>query len=162
MSNEPRQPPSIDIRAASVADLPSIFHLVRELLRELGEEGEQAGEIDVAGVGNALQSGGQFFAAVAELEGEIVGVVTVVETVAIYANGRYGIINEMYVMPAHRSAGVGERLLASVKETARTRGWSRVDVTAPEAARWTRTTRFYERNGFVFAGPKLRFPIESQ
>jgi hypothetical protein len=36
------------------------------------------------------------------------------------------------------------------------RGWTRLDVTAPEAERWTRTRRFYKKEGFVFAGPKLK------
>jgi hypothetical protein len=30
-------------------------------------------------------------------------------------------------------------------------------VTAPESARWSRSQGFYEREGFRFTGPKLKF-----
>jgi hypothetical protein len=42
---------------------------------------------------------------------------------------------------------------------ARERGWRRLDVTAPPGDAWRRTVAFYEKNGFVFTGPKLRLRI---
>ncbi len=82
-----------------------------------------------------------------------------VETFAIYAGGRHGIINEMYVAPAHRSSGTGARLMAEAAVVGRERGWRRLEVTAPEAPRWSRTRAFYERQGFAFAGPKLKLML---
>ncbi|HZY98599.1 MAG TPA: GNAT family N-acetyltransferase [Candidatus Baltobacteraceae bacterium] len=78
------------------------------------------------------------------------------EVGAIYANGPYGIIPEMYVVPSGRSTGVGRRLIERAVEIGRERGWSRIDVTAPESPAWERTVRFYESCGFRFAGPKLK------
>jgi len=52
-----------------------------------------------------------------------IGVVTVVEAFAIYANGRYGIINEMFVAPGHRSRGVGALMIDAVKALGSSRGW---------------------------------------
>ncbi|RKX31942.1 MAG: hypothetical protein DRP46_02215 [Candidatus Zixiibacteriota bacterium] len=79
---------------------------------------------------------------------------------AIYANGRYGIINEMYVPPEFRSSGFGEKLIETVKEYAKSRGWVRIDVTARPGEKWRRTVGFYKREGFTFTGPKLRFLFE--
>ena len=77
------------------------------------------------------------------------------ETFAIYANGCYGVINEMYVVPEHRSSSIGAGLVDAAARHGRSRGWRRIDVTAPESDRWVRTRRFYQSLGFVFTGPKL-------
>jgi GNAT superfamily N-acetyltransferase len=88
---------------------------------------------------------------------EIVGILTLNETFAIYANGNYGVIDEMYVIPSRRSTGIGKELVEAAKELGLQRGWSRIDVTAPESERWERTRRFYEKEGFAFTGPKLKY-----
>ena len=93
-------------------------------------------------------------------DGKIIGVMTLVETFAIYANGNYGIINEMYSDPEFRSVGVGAALIDAAKEYGKAKGWERIDVTAPESERWQRTRRFYESQGFAFTGPKLKFVLK--
>jgi GNAT superfamily N-acetyltransferase len=60
------------------------------------------------------------------------------------------------VAPGHRGAGLGRRLLDAAAAIGRERGWRRLDVTAPPGDAWRRSVAFYEKNGFVFAGPKLR------
>lgn len=146
------------IRQVLADDMGFVFDLVQRLLRELGEEGDEAGVLDVAALRAAWRSGEAGLAAFLAVaaDGTAIGVVTVAEAFALYANGRYGIINEMYVAPDHRSTGVGALLIEAVKAHGRARGWRRVDVTAPESARWVRTRRFYETQGFTFAGPKLK------
>jgi GNAT superfamily N-acetyltransferase len=78
---------------------------------------------------------------------------------ALYANGNYGIINEMYVVPEQRSEGVGALLIEAIKSYGLQQGWHRIDVTAPESDRWIRTKLFYENLGFVFTGPKLKLHL---
>ena len=149
---------SIVVKQATEEDIGSVIDLVQRLLIELGEEGDEAGLLDAAALGEAWRSGEErHFAFLALATGGVaVGVATVVEAFALYANGRYGIINEMYVAPEHRSGGVGALLVEAVKGFGRARGWRRVDVTAPESERWARTRRFYEKQGFIFTGPKLK------
>jgi len=89
--------------------------------------------------------------------GEVVGIMTVMETFAIYAGGHYGVIDEMYVIPENHSRGIGKELIAALMEFARQRKWQRIDVTAPPEEKWKRTVAFYEREGFVLTGPKMRF-----
>jgi GNAT superfamily N-acetyltransferase len=152
------QAPSISVIPAGVERAPIVFALVEQLLRELGEEGDEAGPVDEAALSSAWRARrDRHFAFLAHVgDSAAIGVVTVAESFAAYAGGLHGIINEMYVAPDYRSTGVGARLIEAVAALGRARGWRRVDVTAPEAARWARTRRFYERLGFRFAGPKLK------
>jgi GNAT superfamily N-acetyltransferase len=137
---------------------PAVIELVADLLGELGEEGDETGTLSVPELTAAWRANEKYhcaFLAYAE-DDSAVGVATVSIAFALYANGNYGIINEMYVVPEFRSAGVGAFLIEAIKSYGRKRKWSRIDVTAPESARWARTKRFYESQGFTFTGPKLK------
>jgi GNAT superfamily N-acetyltransferase len=81
------------------------------------------------------------------------------ESFAIYAGGNYGVIDEMYVVPDYRSRGIGQQFLAALQEFARQKKWQRIDVTAPPEEKWKRTLAFYENEGFIFTGPKLRLKL---
>lgn len=135
--------------------------MVLTLLRELGEEAEDLGVLEASRVRIAWQRAQDrihiFFAR--DENADIVGIAAAAEPFAIFANGEYGIINEMHVLSAHRSRGVGKRLLDEIKRLAQAKGWSRIDVVAPESKRWVRTSRFYEREGFTFAGANLKFNL---
>jgi len=151
-------PAAISVVRAAPEQLPVVLELIQRLLAELSDDPAEFVGWNPVQVGPALEAAGDRFAALLACTavGEIVGVVTLTEAVAAYAGGRYGIISELYVVPSHRSEGVGRSLLDAVKAYGRERGWRRVDVTAPPEARWERTVDFYRRNGFVFTGPKLR------
>jgi len=150
--------PPITIRRAEARDLPTVFALVEELLTELGEEGQETGSLAVDQLSSLCEGlADTHLAFLAETpEGEAVGVLTVAESFALYAKGQYGIINELYVRPTFRSTAVGAQLIATAARHGQSLGWRRIDVTAPESERWARTRDFYARQGFVFAGPKLK------
>jgi GNAT superfamily N-acetyltransferase len=143
----------------SIDDASEVLDSVLALLRELGQEAEGLGQLDVERTmqGWRRLSERVHVLAARDSGGAIVGVLTLCEEFAIYANGLLGVINEMYVVPSSRSQGVGKRLIDEAKALAREMGWSRLDVTAPESARWERTRAFYRREGFTFAGPKLKY-----
>ena len=90
---------------------------------------------------------------------KIIGLFTLTESQAIYAGGTYGVIDEMYVLPAYRSQNIGKIFLEKIKKIGIEKGWKRIDVTAPTEEKWKRTVRFYEKNGFVFTGPKLKWKV---
>jgi len=92
-------------------------------------------------------------------DGEAVGVLTMVESLALYAGGRIGVVNELYVVPSYRSEGVGKILLDAAKELADERGWQRLEVTTP-GEQYDKTLRFYEREGFLPIGPRYKFELE--
>jgi GNAT superfamily N-acetyltransferase len=147
----------IEIRRAGPQDRQTVLELVERLLTELEELPKEFAGLDRdRTLFDLANAGDTFIAFLARISGEPIGVLTVTETFAIYAGGRYGVIDEMYVVPEHRSSGVGRVLLEAAKELGMVRGWRRIDVTAPRGPAGERTVRFYERQGFVFTGPKLR------
>jgi GNAT superfamily N-acetyltransferase len=151
----------IKIQPAGLEQISVVFDLVERLLQELND-----GENEFTGIDRPrikqdwAKDPDQLCAFIAADENDqAVGVITLVESYAIYAGGNFGIINELYVSPKFRSQKVGKELLEAVKEYARKKGWKRIDVTAPPGQKWERAVRFYEREGFIFTGPKLRFTI---
>jgi ribosomal protein S18 acetylase RimI-like enzyme len=88
------------------------------------------------------------------------GFVAVYESHALYAEGRFGTIPELYVRPEFRSMGLGQRLVSRAKAFASTRGWRRLEVTTPPLPQFDRTLAFYEREGFsVAGGRKLKLAL---
>jgi GNAT superfamily N-acetyltransferase len=76
--------------------------------------------------------------------------------VAIYVPGRFGIINEFYVLPEYRCFGIGKRLVDQVLELGKQNCWKRIEVGAPNNEMWHRTIEFYLREGFLEIGPRLK------
>ncbi|UFS63465.1 GNAT family N-acetyltransferase [Sulfurimonas sp. HSL-3221] len=93
--------------------------------------------------------------------GEAIGFISLYESYALYTEGAYGTIPELYVRPAYRSMGVGVALLQRAKDFAAARGWKRLEVTTPPLPEFDRTLAFYERNTFeISGGRKLKSDIE--
>ncbi|HEX9148419.1 MAG TPA: GNAT family N-acetyltransferase, partial [Thermoanaerobaculia bacterium] len=98
----------VEIAAAGAADRPAVVRLVARLLAELEDSPSEFAGLDEGGALRALETdGGAFHAFLAREGGEPVGVLTLTESFAIYAGGRYGVIDELYVAPGHRSSGIG-------------------------------------------------------
>lgn len=81
-----------------------------------------------------------------------VGFAALCESHALYAEGAFGIVQEFYVAPARRSAGVGQRLIDAAVEHGRSRGWARLELCTPPLPEFERALAFYERNGFTVTG----------
>ncbi len=90
---------------------------------------------------------------------EPVAFFTLAESFALFAGGRYLILGELWVHPAHRSRGVGEAVVEFCRGFCRERGYRRVDVTAPPDPKWDRSFQFYVKRGFSPTGRKLKLMI---
>ncbi len=147
----------ITIRQAEVADGATVGGLVHELLVELFPESR--GDFDAAALSEAagrLMADGLVWSFLAETgDGRAVGVLTLNECAAIYAEGCFGEICELYVAPAHRSARVGALLIDAAAGFGRARRWPAIEVGAPNPPRWRRTVDFYLDYGFTEVGPRL-------
>lgn len=84
--------------------------------------------------------------------GELIGFVTVYEGFALYAEGAFGTMAELYVRPLYRSQGIGKMLTQAVKDFGDKRGWKRLEVTTPPLPQFDATLSFYEREGFEISG----------
>ncbi|HQS65557.1 MAG TPA: GNAT family N-acetyltransferase [Sulfuricurvum sp.] len=91
---------------------------------------------------------------------ELIGFVTVYEGYALYAEGAFGTMAELYVRSAYRSRGIGKILVRSVKEFGNERSWKRLEVTTPPLPEFDATLAFYEREKFeISGGRKLKVLI---
>jgi GNAT superfamily N-acetyltransferase len=143
-------------------DFSSLIELIKELLIELGDEASEIEKIDDKRIiDDLINNPDRHFSYFAYNDNEIVGMITIAKIYAVYAGGDIGVINEMYVTPDFRSKGVGKMLVDKAKQLAEKNNWKRLDVTAPTEQKWIRTVRFYEKQGFVFTGPKLKFNLDS-
>jgi GNAT superfamily N-acetyltransferase len=156
MTSEP-----ITIRPATADDVDRVVALVARLLEELaGAGGVCPGLADLTAAARRLFEAGGYDALLAlDPQDRPVAVLTLNECGAIYALGRFGEIAEFYVAPGLRSSGLGARMVAAALEQARARGWTRLEVGAPDVPRWQRTVDFYRRCGFIEVGPRLRLPL---
>lgn len=153
----------IRISRAQPADAATIAKLVGELLHEIETAtGSKVFSFDSAGTETRARTwliNGTYtvFVAYSDSGNEVLGFLALYESFGLYAQGAFGTIPELYVRPAFRSHGVGARLLAEARQFARSRQWTRLEVTTPPLPQFDRTLAFYQRRNFsVSGGRKLR------
>ena len=86
----------------------------------------------------------------------IIGLICIGEFSSIYAGGKFGILNELYVIPQYRSKGVGKKLMSFAYKIKEEKGWTRLEVSTPDETQWKRTLTFYLKEGFVQTGLKMK------
>ena len=146
----------IQITTAQPSDAPAILRLVGDLLQEIMANIKtlafafSLAETEARTL--AWMRDGSYTVLLAR-DGECVaGFVALAECRALYAEGRFGVIPELYVRPDRRSQGVGGALVDEAKRVARSNGWARLEVTTPPLPQFERTLTFYERQGFSISG----------
>lgn len=101
-----------------------------------------------------------FLAVDESLDAQAVGFASVYGSRAIYAEGIFGTIPELYVRPEYRQRGIGKKLIEALRELGKQRGWKRLEVTTPPLPEFQGTLAFYEREGFaVTGGRKLQLGL---
>lgn len=81
-----------------------------------------------------------------------VGFVTLYESHALYAEGAFGTIPELFVRTDFRSQKVGLGLVEQARTFGNSRAWTRLEVTTPPLPQFDKTLAFYEREGFTITG----------
>jgi GNAT superfamily N-acetyltransferase len=152
----------MDVQIASVEDAGEIAQQVGDLLEEImAVTGRKTFNFVVEDTRLRLDDflrQGKYFVLVMRTEhGAISGFVAMYESFALYAEGAFGTIAELFVRPEHRSRGIGRRLCQAAKDFGVRGGWRRLEVTTPPLPEFDRTLGFYERQGFsVTGGRKLK------
>ena len=146
------------IKHATPEDAECVAELIAHLLTELSDGGPIEDLSTYTSVCRDLLTSEGLYCALLALDNDDrpVGVLTLSECAAVYALGQFGEISEFYVAPDSRSAGLGQQLLDHAADHGRSRGWSRLEVCAPDLPRWARSVQFYEANGFSNVGPRLK------
>ena len=152
----------IAIERASIADAPIIAVMVGELLQEIMDAiGVKAFNFSLEETTTRTQeylAREKYYVFLARTRGETAaGFIALYESYALYAEGAFGTIPELYVRPAYRSSGVGKQLMDRAKAFGTSRNWKRLEVTTPPLPQFERSLQFYEREGFsISGGRKLR------
>jgi GNAT superfamily N-acetyltransferase len=150
------------IKKASSSDYKIVSLLVEKLLVEL--EPESAHEVNSEAIKetarNLVGDDGPIwaFAAYAD-DGKPVGVITLHQCAALYTDGIFGEISEIYVEPEYRSAKVGQALIEQAISFGKEKSWKRLEVGAPDQPRWARSVKFYLDMNFVETGPRLKLHL---
>jgi GNAT superfamily N-acetyltransferase len=148
----------LQIRKAEKVDLDLLAGMVVSLLTELvGKEIEK--DQYTRACSELLET--DLFTGFLAFDGSqnCIGVITVSETSSIYAGGRFGIIQELYVIPEYRSRTVGHELIQKALSFASERKWKRVEVGTPDPEKWNRTIEFYKKEGFVNVGTRMKLVL---
>lgn len=154
---------------ADASDAGAITSLCAELLEEIQAGiGERVFRFDATAsrmrLEKALENGRcvVFIERGSDTSSALQGFLALCEAFALYTEGAFGIITELYVRPAQRGRGLGASLIAAARDHGRRQGWSRLEVTTPPLPAFRRTLAFYEREGFSLSGGrKLRVLIET-
>ena len=155
----------LSIHQAAADDAGEIAVLVGELLAEIMHAiGTPAFNFDLTETATRLAdflSREKYFVFVVRDPGhKAVGFVSLCESCALYAEGAFGTMQELYVRPEFRSKKLGLRLVSQARSFALSRGWRRLEVTTPPLPEFDRTLAFYEREGFsVTGGRKLKLVL---
>lgn len=92
------------------------------------------------------------FVFIAKDNNKIIGFITAYEGFSLYAEGAIGTIAELYVSPMYRSKKIGQMLINTIEDFAKSRNWNRLEVTTPPLPEFDNTMVFYEREGFEISG----------
>jgi GNAT superfamily N-acetyltransferase len=132
--------PTIVIRDATEPDAPAIAGL-------LGELGYPAGAESIPGrIGRMRAEPGQHLL-VAESDGQVVGMATVVVRHVINNDAPFGRLASIVVADGWRSRGIGQRLVEHAEEIARQTGCNLIEVTSADHR--PRAHDFYRRLGYT-------------
>ena len=147
----------IAIQRATTNHAPEVAIMVGELLHEIMNAiGIQAFHFDLDETTVRLADfigHEKYFVFIAKNEeAGPVGFIALYESYALYAEGAFGTIPELYVRPEFRSQDIGLHLVEQAKAIGKSRGWKRLEVTTPPLPQFDRTLSFYERDGFAITG----------
>ena len=155
---------SIRLTHAQPSDAPLVADLVGELLQEImtaiGVKAFEFSRVETEGRARVWLADGTYTVLLAYDDEKVAGFLALSESRALYAEGTFGTIPELYVRPAFRSCNVGTALVAEAARVSRARGWTRLEVTTPPLPQFDRTLAFYERQGFsISGGRKMKLPL---
>jgi len=155
----------IIIEKANAGNSFEVAVMVGELLTEISDAiGVKAFNFDLddtaARLRDFLKRDKYFVFVARQGSSKPIGFITLYESYALYAEGIFGTIPELYVRPLYRSKNVGMQLIYRAKTFGESRGWKRLEVTTPPLPQFSRTLIFYEREGFaVTGGRKLKLVL---
>lgn len=152
----------VKVRPADREDIPAVLEGVRQLLEELrGVPGialPAGAETVCARTIDGRARGAIYVATPADANRRVIGVICLSVLDAIHVGGSYGLIQDLWVHPDHRSDGAGAALVAAAENFCREHRLNNIEVCLPSHRfpRLPRTHNFYQSCGFIELGPRMR------
>lgn len=95
------------------------------------------------------------------VSGKNIGFISLYESFALYTDGAFGTIPELFITQRYRSNKIGKALMNEVIKFAKGKSWTRLEVTTPPLPQFDKTLNFYQINGFeITGGRKLKREIK--
>jgi GNAT superfamily N-acetyltransferase len=118
----------MSVRPATIEDVPRILELVHELADyEREPDAVEATQGDFVAALFPPAGTPTTFAHVAEVDGDVVGMAVWFVSFSTWT-GRNGIwLEDLFVRPSHRGAGLGRDLLVALAQVCVERGWRRLE-----------------------------------
>ncbi len=141
-----------------------VGELLYEIMENIGINVFNFNRAETEARAGCLISDGKYWVFVAReaTTKNVIGFVSLYESYALYSEGAYGTMPELYVTKNWRSKSVGQMLLNEVRKFAKDKGWHRIEVTTPPLPEFNRTLSFYQSNGFeITGGKKLKVDINT-
>ncbi|MBU1866606.1 MAG: GNAT family N-acetyltransferase [Actinobacteria bacterium] len=139
----------ISIRRAAPEDAPVLGGIISRFFAEEGFPGTPDELLAKAGMFLAESANAAFLATE---EDSVVGVATVTTTFG-FEVGRYAELEDLYVAPGHRTAGVASSLIEAAAAWCRSQGCGIIEVVVtPEGDQRHHLTSWYLRRGFSDEG----------
>jgi GNAT superfamily N-acetyltransferase len=134
-----------------------VLRLTAEISRRMSTQSFDLGIDETVARCEEFLVAGHYAAIIGFAHDTAIAVATLTETHALYAGGKMGVIQEFYVTPEYRSAGVGAKLIAAVREHGQRHGWACIELCTPPLPEFERTLQFYQANGLSpVGGRKMR------
>lgn len=104
----------------------------------------------------------QYYVIAAFQQDHVIGFGALCESYALYAEGKFAILQEFFVLPDFRSQRVGYELIEEIKKFAIQKKWKRIELCTPPLPEFERTVSFYKENGFERTGGyKMKYVIKN-
>lgn len=142
--NSEDPPPRTRIERATACDAPDLLRLLSVQLREHHVQLEGAGL--ARAIHGVLADPARGFFLLLAVDGKRVGAAYVSYVWALEHGGHSGWLEELYVEPAHRAAGLGTELLRAVLDECEANGCAALDLEID--ADHERVRSLYRRHGF--------------
>jgi len=141
-----------------------VGELLNEIMEKIGINVFNYNREETEARARSLISDGKYWVFVAReaTTKDVIGFVSLYESYALYAEGAYGTMPELYIKKNWRSKFIGQMLLNEVMKFGKEKSWHRIEVTTPPLPEFNRTLNFYQSNGFeVTGGRKLKVNINA-
>lgn len=151
---------NVSIDQATTEQSDQVAEMVKELLCEImegtGEANFRVNEVTLQFQARTLLAGESYVVLLASITetSALLGFVSMFEGSALYTEGVFGVVPELYVRAEFRSEGIGTMLVDHAVKYGSSQGWNRLEVTTPPLPEFERTLAFYEKHGFSVAGGK--------